>query len=105
MNFNSKQTYLAAVAAWKTQYSETIAAIRKVKIDFKNAQRAFSKVDFAPIWKGTEEQRTAYRKAYNPMEDLRSEHRRLVKQATDLLTERQLGREEAGRQMELARTP
>lgn len=105
MNFNSRETYLAAVAIWKTSYSETITAIRKVKVDFKTAQRAFSKVDVAKIWKGSDEQRKAYYGAYSPMERLRSEHSRLVKQATDLLTERQLGREEAGRQMELARTP
>lgn len=99
MNFNSKETYLAAVADWKLRYADTIAGIRKVKIDFKNSQRAFSKVDFTPIWKATEEQKTAYRKAYGPMEDLRSEHCSLVKEANDLLVERALGREEAGRQM------
>jgi len=105
MNFNSRETYLAAVADWKLRYADTIEGIRKVKIDFKNAQRAFSKVDFVPIWKGSDEQRKAYYAAYRPMEDLRSEHRSLVKEATDLLTERALGREEAGRQMELTRTP
>jgi hypothetical protein len=104
MNFNSKQTYLAAVAIWKLRYADTITGIRKVKLDFKAAQREFSKVGtFLYSW--TAEERTAYYKVYNAMEDLRSEHRSLVKEATDLLTERQLGREEAGRQMELARTP
>lgn len=99
MNFNSKETYLAAVADWKLRYADTITGIRKVKIDFKTAQREFSKVDFAPVWKGSDEQRKAYYAAYKPMEDLRSEHRRFVKQATDLLVERSEGRAEAGRQM------
>lgn len=105
MNFNSKQTYLAAVADWKLRYADMIMAIREIKLDFKNAQRSFSKVDFVPIWKAAEEQRKMYYKAYTLMEDMRSEHRRLVKQATDLLTERSEGRQEASRQMELARNP
>jgi hypothetical protein len=104
MNFNSKQTYLAAVADWKLRYADTITGIRKVKLDFKAAQREFSKVD-CDIWRAAEDKRKAYYAAYSPMEELRAEHRSLVKEATDLLTERQLGREEAGRQMELARTP
>jgi hypothetical protein len=104
MNFNSKQTYLAAAADWKLRYADTIAGIRKVKLDFKAAQRAFSKTGtYSYNW--TQEQRTAYYAAYSPMEELRAEHRSLVKEATDLLVERAEGREEAGRQMELARTP
>jgi hypothetical protein len=103
MNFNSKQTYLAAVADWKLRYADTITGIRKIKLDFKAAQRAFSKVD-CDIWRAAEEKRKAYYAAYSPMKDLRSEHRSLVKEATDLLVERQLGREEAARQMEAART-
>jgi hypothetical protein len=104
MNFNSKETYLAAVALWKLQYFDTIAGIRKVKLDFKNAQREFSKHGtYEYNWDS--QRRADYHGAYNKMENLRSDHRSLVQEATDLIVERHLGRQEAGRQMELARNP
>lgn len=100
MNFNSKETYLAAVANWKLQYAEVITKIRKNKNDFKNAAREFSKVDFYPVWKGSDEQRKAYYDAHVVMENFRSHHHALVLEVTSLIVERAEGREEAGRQMQ-----
>jgi hypothetical protein len=105
MNFNSKQTYLAAVAEWQLRYLDTIEGIRQTKRLFKNAQRAFSTVTPIDFYNTNSAQREAYFSKYHPMEALRAEHKSLVAEATELIVERQLGREEAGRQMELARTP
>lgn len=106
MKFDSKETYLAAVAEWRIQYFEIIDSIRKTKQLFKAAQRKFSKdipADF-DFYKSNSAEREAYLAAYRPMGVLRAEHRSLVSTATELIVERQLGRVEAGRQMRESRT-
>jgi hypothetical protein len=100
--FNSRKTYLAYVATWRLQYFDTIAGIRKVKVDFKNAQREFSKHG-AFDYKWISQRRADYHGAHAKMENLREEHKSLITEATELITERHLSRQEAGIQMELAR--
>lgn len=89
MNFNSRQTYVAAVAAWKVQYAELIQQIRQTKIDFKEAQREFSKQKYgSPDWYAV----------LRKVEGLRSQKASMKYQATDLIQERVAGKEEAHRQ-------
>jgi hypothetical protein len=39
MNFNSRETYLVAVAQWKAEYAAHSLAIRQLKHDRSNLQR------------------------------------------------------------------
>lgn len=41
-NFNSRETYIAYVKAWKATYREDSEAIRKLKAEMKAAQKAGS---------------------------------------------------------------
>jgi hypothetical protein len=43
MNFNSRETYFAAVANWRLRYNAQLKHVRQLKLEFKEAQRAFSK--------------------------------------------------------------
>lgn len=97
MKFDSKETYLAAVAEWRIQYFDIIDSIRKTKQLFKAAQRKFSKAPPIDFYNTNSAEREAYFSAYHPMEALRAEHRSLVSTATELIVERHLGRQEAGR--------
>ena len=46
MNFNSRETYLSAVASWKADYAQITLDIRRKKIEVKEANRKRE-----PTWK------------------------------------------------------
>ena len=39
MNFNSRETYLAAVDQWKTEYADLSTKIRQKKLELKSSMR------------------------------------------------------------------
>lgn len=78
--FNTKESYLAAIAAWKTRYRGLSIDIKKLKVDIKEKQRAGKDSSF--------------------------EQNSLVSQkeiATDMLEWRKASKIEAGRQYELSK--
>jgi hypothetical protein len=105
MNFNSKETYLTAVADWKLRFHTQIKKSRVDKVAFKEAQRAFSKGggDKQYDYKWPQPQKDLYRTAYNAQEDLRLTIQKNHQEVTKLQIERANGKIEAGRQMEAAR--
>ena len=101
MNFNSKETYLAARKQWANDYNALSAQIRERRAAYVAACKAASKHAFD--WKaGTNPDKraanTAAINAYRAVEDERGELKALRKQANDALTELQLAKGEAHRQ-------
>lgn len=101
MNFNSKETYLAARKQWANNYNALSADIRSTRGAYTEACRAASKHKYD--WKAgqDEEKRAAnraYCDAYGVVENVRGELAKLRKQANEALTERQDAKEEAHRQ-------
>jgi hypothetical protein len=92
MNFNSRDTYLAAVADWRVRYFAQIKLIRQLKLDFKAAQRAASKSTAAE-----------YSKAWIALSNIRVAQSAAQEDIVKLVIERQDGREEANRQWHAAR--
>lgn len=79
MNFNSRETYLVAVAAWKIQHAEQIKIIRAGKLALKNAHRALEK------------DRKTIGDVWSALIDLRKARERMI----ELQTERADGKHEA----------
>jgi hypothetical protein len=86
-NFNSRDTYLAQVALWKTTYAEHSQRIRDTRRTFREAQSAYSKGQGSDSAVG----------------QLRWELDALRDQARGLLYERQEAKEEAARQWQARR--
>ena len=102
MKFNSKETYLAAVAIWKASYSALIIKIRQDKVAYKTAQREFASHGVLCWWKNdwTPERKQAYLKAMYAMQAAYDLTKANKKTATEMISERHASKEEAGRQME-----
>lgn len=88
LEFNSRATYLAQVALWKTAYAAHSQTIRDTRRAFRQAQSEYSK--------GTGSWATTER--------LRAELAGLRDQATSMLYERHAAKEEAHRQWEAQRS-
>jgi hypothetical protein len=99
MQFNNRETYLAAVAQWKAQYAEVATAIRTNRTAFKDAQREHAKCGAYDYCGNNYENNRLWLNAHKKMEDLRAVLIDLRQKATALLVERSVGKVEAGLQM------
>lgn len=77
MNFNNRTSYLSWTSEWKSSYRAASLALRKLKLDFKQAQRE---------------------NAWAAESKLRSEIRAAKNNANQMLEERQASKIEAQRQ-------
>lgn len=89
-NFNSRDTYLAQVAAWKAEYADLSQQIRDTRKAFRQAQADDSKGK-AGAWAETERLR-------RDLSSLRNE-------ATSMIADRHAAKVEAARQWEEQRHP
>lgn len=90
-NFTSHETYLAARATWKANYKRITEEARKLRVEFNEAQRIFSKTTHGPD----------YWKAYREVEAIRSARDNIRREATNEINELYLMKEEAARQWRL----
>jgi hypothetical protein len=96
-SFTDRATYLAASTMWKADYLEHCAKTRKLKLEFKNAQREFSKCGrYEYNWSSV--QKEAYRTAHRPVEELRSELQVAAERAREMVSIRHGMKEEAQNQ-------
>jgi hypothetical protein len=101
--FNSRETYLAYRAQWSAHYQFLIASIRESKQAFKEAQRGLSRAGIF-TYHMSSVAKTAWWAAHKVEQDYRADLNHLRGEVQKALQERQESKEEAGRQMELART-
>jgi hypothetical protein len=96
-SFTTRATYLVASTMWKADYLEHCTKTRKLKLEFKTAQREFSKCGtYEYNWSSV--QKEIYHTAHRPVEELRSELATAAKQARDLVSIRHEMKEEAQNQ-------
>jgi hypothetical protein len=94
--FTTREEYLVYKAEWKERLAEAIKAYRKLKNEYKDAQRAYSKASGGlGYWDMSKEQRAECDKIKFPQAWKAKE---VVQK---LFEERQLSKIEAGRQREL----
>jgi len=105
MDFNSRDTYLAARAQWKADYNQLSADIRVARREFNEAQRALSKHKYD--WKAgyNSETNKPYLEAEKLVDKARGQRYRLRQQANEALQELSSAKEEARRQWEAAHRP
>lgn len=82
LEFNSRSTYLAAVAQWKADYASHSQKIRDTRLQFRQAESAASK-EQGP---------------WSAVEKLRGDLARLRAEATLMIDHRVQAKKEAGRQ-------
>ena len=103
MNFTNREEYLAAAAAWKANYNSLIVEIRKAKIVYKEAQRAFAKCGaFNYHASSMSEHNKAYNAANAIMQRAHGNREALRNQATESIEDRRAMKQEAARQMNKA---
>jgi hypothetical protein len=96
-SFTDRITYLTASAMWKADYLEHCTKTRKLKLEFKAAQREFSKCG-AYEYNWSSVQKEVYRTAHRPVETLRSELAAAAKQSREMVSIRHGMKEEAQNQ-------
>ena len=98
--FTNREEYLAAVKLWKASYASIIIEIRQAKVDFKASQRELSKCGLYDYnFSSAVGNNRLWWEAYEVLQKAMSHRMKLRLKATELITERQVSKEEAGRQM------
>lgn len=97
MNFNSRETYLVAVANWKANYAQLSHDLRTAKSEFKVANSTMSKAQCL-AQRRDEATMTPFREALNHVEHIRSVISQLKGQAREALDERAKSKVEAQEQ-------
>jgi len=97
LNFNTKDTYIAARKEWTAAYMDLSTDIRKARAGFIEAQRAASKSSFDPQT-GTPEERKEHFAKWYAVDDGRRMRADLRTKANDMLSNLQAAKEEAHRQ-------
>jgi hypothetical protein len=101
--FKTREEYFTYRQEWKERYFQQIATIRKLREAFKDAQRAFSKVDceggYDYSWDSA--RKAEYNLPISEMHSAMSAYGTARKEATALILERCYSRIEAANQREL----
>lgn len=92
MNFNSRETYVAAVKVWKQEYKELSETIRQYKLEFRTTESNLDKQTYG------DSTMIELRRRH---ETLRSILRGSKCAANSMLTERAEGKIEAQKQYEI----
>ena len=98
--FNSHETYKTFRAKWKATYQANITEARKLKLEFKDAARAVSKLELTmdrDRW-GYLQPSSEWYSLLVKVENLRNARARVRTAANELLSELQAAKEEAHRQ-------
>lgn len=105
-DFTDRASYLVASTSWKADYRAHATMIRKLKHDFKDAQRAFAKVDpqDCKYYEMPSKDRDAYFAASRVVDALRSQLQKAKAKATEMVNDRISMKEEAQRQYEDAKS-
>lgn len=81
LNFTSRATYLAMREVWKIDFAAQIKAVRTAKVEFKNAQRAYSNSSGSKEWTAVSQTRGAIHTENAKVQDLLSARWRMKAEA------------------------
>ena len=103
MNFNSRETYLVAVANWKANYAQLSHDLRKTKLELRIANSELGVAQRQAV-RSNEATMKSFREASRKVDNLHMSVQHMKGLAREALEERAESKVEACRQWNAART-